>query len=145
VALSIGGMVELQRNHVVAFKTEGETAVPASIRQVLDTLRMHHLSDAFASYWIAWRITFESDGKIVGAPANYPHPSIRDGRVHPGVAANDRGTGTRYYNEVDAARNAAHVFVLGGDVEPKVAPILRRAGYRRIVTGGFAVWIPPGT
>jgi len=145
VALSVGGMVELQRNHVVAFRTEGETPVPASIRPVLDTLRAHHLSDAFASYWIAWRITFESNGKIVGAPANYPHPSIRQGRVHPGVAAGDRGTGTRYYNEVDAARNAAHVFVLGGDVEPKVAPILRRAGYRRIVTGGFAVWIPPGT
>ena len=145
VALSVGGMVELQRNHVVAFRTEGETPVPASIQPVLDTLRAHHLADAFASYWIAWRITFESDEKIVGAPANYPHPTIREGRVHPGVAANDRGTGTRYYNEVDAARNAAHVFVLGGKVEPKVAPILRRAGYRRIVRGGFAIWIPPGT
>jgi hypothetical protein len=36
------------------------------------------------------------------------------------------------------------VFVLGGDVEAHVAPLLRRTGYTRIVSGDFAIWVPPG-
>ena len=143
-ALSIGGMVELDRHHVVAFRTEG-TAVPASITPVVNTLRAHHLSYAFASYWIAWRIAFESDEKIIGAKASWAHPYIRNGRVQPGDPANDRGFDSRYYSRADKQRQVAHVFVLGGNVEPHVRPLLRRAGYRRIVTGGFSVWIPPGS
>jgi hypothetical protein len=34
--------------------------------------------------------------------------------------------------------------VLGGDVEPHVQALLRRTGYRRVISGGFAVWLPPG-
>jgi hypothetical protein len=144
VAISIGGMIELDRHHVVAFSTEG-TAVPASITPVLDTLRAHHLSYAFASYWIAWRIAFESDEKIIGAKASWAHPYIRNGRVQPGDPANDRGFDSRYYSRADRQRQVGHVFVLGGNAEPRVRPLLRRAGYRRIVTGGFSVWIPPAS
>jgi 4-amino-4-deoxy-L-arabinose transferase-like glycosyltransferase len=144
VALSVGGMVELERHHVVAFRTEG-TAVPASIAPVLDTLHAHAVRYAFASYWIAWRITFESDEQVVAAKASYGHPSVRDGRVEPGDPANDRGFWPGYYARVDAHRNVAQVFVLGGDVEPRVRPLLRAAGYTRVVSGGFAIWIPPST
>jgi hypothetical protein len=143
-ALSFGGMVELERNHVVAFRTEG-VAVPASITPVLETLRAHNLHYAFASYWIAWRITFESDEHVVAAKASYGRPSIRDGRVEPGDPPDDRGFWPGYYARVDAHRDVAQIFVLGGDVEPKVRPVLREAGYTRIVSGGFAVWIPPST
>jgi Dolichyl-phosphate-mannose-protein mannosyltransferase len=142
-ALSVGGVLQLQRHHVSAFTTEG-TAVPADIGPLLETLRAHDVHWAFASYWVAWRIMFESGESIVAARATYPHPFIRNGRVEPGVPANDRGIAPQYYARVDAHRLVAHVFVVGGDLEPKVRPTLRRAGYRRIVTGGFAVWLPPG-
>ena len=125
-ALSVGGMVELERNHVVEFRTEG-VAVPASIQPVLDTLRAHDLHYAFASYWIAWRITFESNLQIVGGKASYSRPFVRNGRVEPGEPPNDRGFWASYYARVDAHRNVAHVFVLGGDVEPKVRPLLRQS------------------
>ena len=148
VALSVGGMVELERHHVVAFRTEGTAvtagvAVPASIAPVLDTLRAHDLHYAFASYWIAWRITFESDLQIVAGKASWGHPFIRDGRVEPGDPPNDRGFWSGYYARVDTHRNVAQVFVLGGHVEPRVRPVLRAAGYTRVVSGGFAIWIPP--
>jgi hypothetical protein len=142
VALTVGGLVELDRHDVAAFRTEG-VAVPASVQPVLRTLRAHDVAYAFASYWIAWRLTFESDTKIVGAKASYSHPYIRDGRVLPGDPHDDLGIDPKPYLEVERQRRAAHVFVLGGDVEPQVAPLLRRARYRRIVTDGFAVWIPP--
>jgi len=142
-ALTVGGLVELDRNHVVAFRTEG-TAVPKSIDPVLDTLRAHRLGYAFASYWIAWRITFESDTKIVGAKSSYAHPFARDRRVYPGDPHDDLGIDPTYYLETERHRDVAHVFVRGGDVEPAVSGLLRRTGYERIVSGGFDVWVPPG-
>ena len=142
-ALSAAGLVELDRHHVAPFRTEG-VAVPADLTPVLDTLRSHHVGYAFASYWVAWRITFESDLRIVGAKTSYVQPFARDRRVYPGDPPNDLGIDPTYYREAERHRNVAHVFVLGGAVEPHVRPLLRRTGYRRLVSGGFAVWLPPG-
>jgi hypothetical protein len=142
-AISATGLVELQRHHVAPFRTEG-TAVPAGLTPVLDTLRSHHLGYAFASYWVAWRITFESDLRIVGAKSSYAHPFARSHRVYPGDPPNDLGIDPTYYLEAERHRDVAHVFVLGGDVEPRVRALLHRTGYRRLVSGGFAIWLPPG-
>jgi hypothetical protein len=141
-ALTVAGFVELDRHNVAPFRTEG-TVVPADLGPALETLEQHRLAYAYASYWIAWRISFESNLNIVGAKSSYAHPFARDGRVHPGDPPNDLGIDPQYYLEAEQHRDAAHVFVRGGDVEPKVAPLLRRAGYRRIVSGDFAVWVPP--
>jgi hypothetical protein len=143
VALTVAGFVELDRHHVAAFHTEG-TAVPANLDPALDTLSAHHIGYAFASYWIAWRITFESDLHIIGAKASYAHPFARAGRVYPGDPPNDLGIDPMYYREVERHRDVAHVFVLGGDVEPHVRALLHGTGYRRVVSGGFAVWLPSG-
>lgn len=142
LAFSVGGLVELQRHHVVAFRTEG-TAVPAKLQPVLRTLHANEIHYAFASYWVAWRITWESQLRIVGAKSSYARPFARDRRVYPGDPPNDLGIDPRYYREAERHRDVAHVFVLGGDVEPAVAPLLRRTGYRRVIAGGFAVWLPP--
>jgi hypothetical protein len=143
LALTVAGFVELDRHDVAAFRTEG-VAVPQSLAPVLDTLRAHHLGYAYASYWIAWRLTFESQLHIVGAKSSYAHPFVRDGRVHPGDPPNDLGIDPTYYREAERHRDVAHVFVLGGDVEPRVAPVLREARYTRVDSGDFAVWLPPG-
>jgi Dolichyl-phosphate-mannose-protein mannosyltransferase len=142
-ALSATGLVELERHHVAPFRTEG-VAVPANLTPVLDTLHDHKVGYAFASYWIAWRITFESDLRIAGAKASYGHPFVHDRRVYPGDPPNDLGIDSTYYREVERHRDVAHVFVLGGDVEPRVRALLRRTGYRRVVSGHFAIWLPPG-
>jgi 4-amino-4-deoxy-L-arabinose transferase-like glycosyltransferase len=143
LALTIGGFVELDRHDVVAFRTEG-VAVPSNLDPALATLRAHHLGYAYASYWIAWRITFESQLGIIGAKSSYARPFARAGRVHPGDPPDDLGIDPTYYREAEQHRDAGHVFVLGGDVEHRVAPLLRRTGYTRIVSGDFAVWVPPG-
>jgi 4-amino-4-deoxy-L-arabinose transferase-like glycosyltransferase len=143
LAFSIGGIVEMQRHHVVAFRTEG-TAVPAELGPVLRTLRENDIRYAFASYWVAWRITWESQLHIVGAKSSYARPFARARRVYPGDPPNDLGIDPRYYREAERHRDVAHVFVLGGDVERTVAPLLHRTGYRRVIAGGFAVWLPPG-
>ena len=143
LALTVGGLSELDRHDVVAFCTEG-VAVPDDLQPVLQTLRADHLGYAFASYWVAWRLTFESGLHVVGAKSSYARPFARAGRVYPGDPPNDLGIDPTYYREAIRHRDAAHVFVLGGDVEPRVAPLLRQNRYRRVVRGGFAVWLPPG-
>jgi 4-amino-4-deoxy-L-arabinose transferase-like glycosyltransferase len=142
LALSFGGMEELARTHVSPIVSEGRP-VPASIRPVLATLRTHDLHYAFASYWVAWRITFESDLSVIGAKGSYSHPFARGQRVYPGDPPNDRGIGPAYYARAERHRDVAHVFILGGNVEPRVRPLLARTGYTRVVSGGFAVWLPP--
>jgi Dolichyl-phosphate-mannose-protein mannosyltransferase len=143
LALTVAGFVELDRHDVVAFRTEG-TAVPANLDPALDTLRAHHIGYAFASYWIAWRLTFESDLHVIGAKSSYAHPFARAGRVYPGDPNGDLGIDPTYYRMAERHRNVAHVFVLGGNVEPHVRALLRSTGYRRVVSGDFAVWLPPG-
>lgn len=143
LALSAGGLEELDRHHVVAFSTEG-TAVPTHLGPVLATLRAHNIHYAFASYWVAWPITFESDLHIIGAKAGYAHPFVRKGRVYPGDPLGDLGFDSKYYLEAASHRDVAHVFVRGGNLDPRMRPILERAGYRRVVSGGYAVWLPPG-
>jgi hypothetical protein len=143
LALTIGGFVELDRRDVVAFRTEG-VAVPADLGPVLATLRAHHLGYAYSSYWIAWRLTFESGLHVVGAKSSYAHPFIRGGRVHPGDPPNDLGIDPSYYRQAERHRDVAHVFVRGGDVEPRVVSVLRRAHSRRVLNGQFAIWLPPG-
>jgi len=141
LALSVGGLEELQRHHVAAFNTEGRP-VPASLGPVLQTLRAHDVHYAFGSYWVSWRITFESKLHVIGAKANYDRPVIRNGVVYPGDPLNDLGTGASYYLDVNRQLRVAHVFVRGGTLEPRVAPFLRRARYERVVSGGFDVWLP---
>jgi 4-amino-4-deoxy-L-arabinose transferase-like glycosyltransferase len=141
-ALTVAGFVELDRHHVVAFRTEG-VPVPESIGPVLDTLREHELHYAYASYWIAWRITFESNLEIVGAKASYAHPVVRAGLVRPGDPPDDLGIDPTYYREAERHRDVAHVFVVGGNAEPRARALLRRTGYRRIVRDRFAIWVPP--
>ena len=131
LALSVAGFDELDRHDVVAFRTEG-TAVPANLDPVLDTLNAHHIGYAFASYWVAWPITFESNLHIIGAKSSYAHPFARDGRVYPGDPPNDLGIDPTYYREAERHRDVAHVFVLGGDVEPHV----RAAAAPHRATGG---------
>src|SRR5262249_28871758 len=142
LALTVAGLAELDRHDVVAFRTEG-VAVPQDLQPVLRTLRDERVGYAFASYWVAWRITFESGLDIVGAKSSYLQPLGRRGRVYPGDHLNDLGFDPTYYRRAIRHRDAAHVFVLGGNVEPRVAPLLRRNGYRRVVRGGFSVWLPP--
>jgi hypothetical protein len=142
LAFSAGGLVELQRHHVTAFSTEG-VAVPAKLGPAIGVLRANHIGYAFGSYWVAWRISYESQLHVVGAKASYVQPFARDGRVYPGDVPTDLGIDPRPYREAESHRNVAHVFVHGGNLEPQVAPLLRRARYSRIRAGGYDVWLPP--
>ncbi len=140
LAFSVAGLIEMQRHDLSVIHAEG-VPVPDDIQPLLRTLAAHGVENAYANYWVAWRIAFESDERIVGATTNELRVRIRDGRVDP--HDEEPGRHAPYYERAQQDPDAAHVFLAGGDIEPKVRPLLDRTGYRRIETGGFVVFLAP--
>lgn len=99
---------------------------------------MHH---AFATYWVAWRIAFESDEQTVAAATRALRFARRAGRVVP--LDSERGRYARFYSLALADRSTAYVFIAGGDAEPRASPLLVAVGYRMLEAGGFDVWLAP--
>jgi hypothetical protein len=78
-----------------------------------------------ANYWIAYRITFESDEHVIASPSGF-------WRYKP------------YRDAVAADPRPARVFLEGSAVERRERPGLLRRGYERIRADGFAVYVPGG-
>jgi hypothetical protein len=116
-AISVAGLVQLERQGRYA-----PLRVPADIGPVLTVLEEHGVDRVLANYWLAYRITFESEERIVASPSGF-------WRYRP------------YRDAVRAAPRPARVFVDGWKVEQRERDSLLSRGYRRIVTDGFVVYV----
>jgi hypothetical protein len=120
--------------------------VPASFAPLIEELERNGPRRVFAGYWVAYRLDFETDERLVAAEATLPTLSLRDGRVVP-----DRPTG------LDESRHAEYDTVVRADPDagfvllrepPPDRPaedarwrrLLEQAGYERTVVDGFAVY-----
>jgi hypothetical protein len=118
VGLSLSSLVQLERQGRYA-----PLRVPADIDPVLETLDRHHIRHVLANYWIAYRITFESDERIIASPSGF-------WRYRP------------YHDAVAADARAGRVFLQGSAVERRERPALVRRGYERLRVDGFVVYVP---
>ena len=121
VALSVFGLVELEDQGRYS-----PLRVPADLTPVLETLEERNARRVLANYWIAYRITFESDEQVIASPSGF-------WRYKP------------YRDAVAAEPRPARVFLEGSAVERRERPELLRRGYERIRADGFAVYVPGGT
>ena len=137
--MSAAGVALLDRRDVSAVATGGGVPVPKDIDGVLDTLERHRVRHAFADYWIAWRLVFESDERIIAVPGEGPR--VRDPRrpYDPG----EQGRYPPFYEESIADPRAAYVFAVGSSREPHLRPRLLAAGYRPLRAGEFVVYVRP--
>lgn len=119
--------------------------VPVDFDPVIAELDRRGLEHVFASYWPAYRITFETGERIVAAEARLPTLADRNGRVLPRVPRKyDESRHPAYDTVVRADPNAGFVVLLRrerGSV--LVRRVLKRAGYVRSVVDGFAIYGPP--
>lgn len=137
-ALSIAGLVAMERQHLTLISADG-VAVPGDFGPLLHLLERQHIDDVFANYWVAYRLGFESRERIVASPSEQRRYQTRDGRVVP-----DRSH-SRYASWDVLVRQhpgAAHVFLKGSAVEKHARSLLLEAGYRKIETDGFIVYLP---
>jgi hypothetical protein len=89
--LGTAGLLSEPRTALVAFAAP-DVAMPADDSALLTLLADHHVTDAYATYWIAYRVMFETDGKTTVAPYGYDR--------YPPIQAT-----------VDSSRDPAYLFV----------------------------------
>jgi 4-amino-4-deoxy-L-arabinose transferase-like glycosyltransferase len=117
--LSVVGIHQLNEQKP-AVPPVGEVRVPADLGPVLRTLERHGIDRVRAHYAIAYRITFESDERIIAAPRH-------------------RGRRPEYEELVAREPRPGYVAVRGSPADR----LFTRPGYRRIVAGDWAVYVPP--
>jgi 4-amino-4-deoxy-L-arabinose transferase-like glycosyltransferase len=143
-ALSISGLALMVSDDLAASHAGG-VALPADFGPLVRKLEANGVRRVWATYWIAYRVTFESGERIVAAEPGSDRYSVRQGRVVP-LGESDIGNQGRYapfQHEVAKSRDVAHVFAAGEPLEGKARPLLRSAGYRLVTVDGFDVWLPP--
>ena len=117
-AISVAGLAQLERQGRYA-----PLRVPADIRPALAVLERHGVDRVLANYWLAYRITFESDERIIASPAGF-------WRYRP------------YHDTVRAERRPGRVFLAGSPNERRERARLLGQGYLRLVADGFVVYVP---
>jgi hypothetical protein len=114
--------------------------VPADFAPLVAMLDRLGIDRAYAHYWIAYRLTFETDERIVAAEADTGSlAASRPGAVLPAVP-DETNRRPQYDREVRRVAAPAWAFTAGSPREHRWSPLLRRTGYRRVVVDGFAVW-----
>ena len=145
-ALSFGGLALMEHENAAAVHEDGAT-LPADFGPVVATLERHGVDRVWASYWIGYRIVFESGERVIAAQPGSSTLALRAGRVIPvGGEAAQPGTNGRYRPYQLAVASASHpawVFASAGETAARVRPVFRRAGYALVRSGGFDVWLPP--
>jgi hypothetical protein len=96
---------------------------PTTVTPVIRTLDRTGVTRARADYWVAFRVTFLTRERIIVAPtgkSRYP----------------------RYAEIVAQSARAARIFVSGTSEEAPQRASLLDAGYRRIPTGPYVLYVP---
>ncbi len=104
---------------------ESNTHPPTDLGPFLGVLEDRGVDRVFTDYWIAYRMTFESDESVIATPmGNVRYPP------------HDR--------LVRASPNPAYVFVTESDVVPVFEQALtaRQVGYERIDAAGLTLFLP---
>jgi hypothetical protein len=141
-AVSAIGLVRMSQSPAFTEQADG-MFVPASFASLIRELDRLHVDRVFADYWVAYRLDFETDERIIAAES----PQERYVRVGDKVVVvdNDHVRYPPYVREVSASPRPAHVVLIGSVDEKRLdVSLLRAAGYRRVQAGAFTIWyLPP--
>jgi hypothetical protein len=120
---SLVGLIQLERQSDF-LPGRSEQHGPYDIGPVVEAFERENVDRVRANYWIAYRITFESEERVIASPGFWRYKPYRD--------------------LVAATPRPGRVFVAGSPEERNERQDLLRSGYARAVVGdGFAVYLPP--
>ena len=139
--LSVAGLLVIADSTEYRVRADG-LAVPADFAPLVAALDRLRLDRVYADYWIGYRLTFETDERIVAAQS--PQELYRrrgEGRV---IVLPQEMRRPAYDVLVRRSPRPGHVVLRGSEDEANVdTSVLREAGYRRVVAGDFVIWAPP--
>ncbi len=113
--------------------------VPRDFAPLVAALDQRRITRVFGSYWIVYRLSFETHERILGAEADLETLAER----RPGAVLPQPPRGVRwpaYDAAVRRVRAPAWVFTTGSPRDRRWRPLLTRLGYTRINTGGFTIY-----
>jgi hypothetical protein len=96
---------------------------------VLRVLETHAIRYAYADYWIAWLIVFETREQRIAVPRA------------PADRPDEQGRYPRFYAAVSRSPDPAHVFLPGTDAAPWLRQKLFADGYRVLRAGAFLLYV----
>jgi hypothetical protein len=115
-------------------------STPRSLAPLEQTLARFDVTRAYADYWIAYRLAFDTHEHVIATPDQWLRWRVRDHRVTP-VPGTVRYA--PYQRNVEAARDHAFVFLRQRYEPTPIRGALLRNAYRRVLVGPFEVWVPP--
>lgn len=142
-ALAISA-VSIQRmdDDTKAIHPRGIPVVPRDLSPLVATLDRAGVTHVYADYWITYRLSFDTNERIVATEVDPGRGSIRNGVVY---RSSDRiPRQPSYARAVDESSRRGFVF-FRRSVGLALPQRLEALGYRRILTGEFAVYLPPLT
>ena len=140
-ALTAFGLARMNDSSLFAARADG-MFVPADFQPLITELDRLGVDRVFADYWVAYRLDFETDERIVAAESPQER-YIRIGRKVV-VLDDDHVRYPPYVGEVSRSPRPGHIVLTGSVDESKVdTGLLRASGYRRSDVGGFTIWHLP--
>jgi hypothetical protein len=114
---------------------------PADFRPLIATLTKLKIDRVYSSYWIAYRLAFESHERIIGVKNDFARVTWDGTQADPVPNAY-----IRYPPYERAVRAGRHAFVFYRDslASIPIIPQLRHFGYRPHVVGALVVYSLPG-
>ena len=146
VLLALAGVVSfvsLQRlDHYYATVPQQPPVAPRDIGPLIAVLDREHLNRVYATYWVTYRLDFDTRERIIAAQSKLERIFFENGRAAPFPNPNARWKPYGY--EVDRAPRAGFVFFKAALGEAKATTrALAAHGFRRIPVGPFVVYAPP--
>jgi hypothetical protein len=138
LALTIVGLVSADRWSKAHMNTPAVgPAAPRSLAALVTTLDRLHVNRVFANYWLAYRLDFDTNERIVAAESDFRRLHARGGEVVPERSGNPRW---RRYEGMVRAKPHAFVFFTNFPPTRAVAAALVHHGYVARAVDGFVVY-----
>jgi 4-amino-4-deoxy-L-arabinose transferase-like glycosyltransferase len=115
---------------------------PRSMQPLIAALDRLHLDRVYADYWIAYRLDFATQERILAVENEFTRATYRNGEATPPPDPTVRYR--PYEREVAAAPVHGFVFFKRTYRTLPIVPGLERHGYRKVPVGPFVVFAPVG-
>jgi 4-amino-4-deoxy-L-arabinose transferase-like glycosyltransferase len=137
--------VSLKRlDHYYATVPQQPPVAPRDIGPLIAVLDRHHLNRVYATYWVTYRLDFDTRERIIASQSKLERIFFENGRAAPYPNPNTRWK--PYEHDVDSASRAGFVFFKAALGEARATTrALTGHGFRRIPVGPFVVYVPPAT
>jgi hypothetical protein len=139
---AVVSFVSLTRlDHSYATVPQQPPVAPRDLGPLIATLDAYGLNRVYSTYWVAYRLDFDTRERIIASQSKLEHVRFVDGVARPFHNPNARWQ--PYERTVDAAPRPGFVFFKAALGEARASTrALDAHGYRRIPVGPFVVYVP---